>query len=61
MIKILTDSASDIDLQEAKNLGIDLIPLKVQFGQEEFLDGVTLSHKDFFEKLIETDDFPKTS
>lgn len=61
MIKILTDSASDIDLQEAKDLGIDLIPLKVQFGQEEFLDGVTLSHKDFFEKLIETDDFPKTS
>ncbi len=61
VIKILTDSASDIDIEEAKNLGIDFVPMKVQFGQEEFLDGVNLSHKEFFEKLIENNEFPKTS
>lgn len=61
MYKILTDSASDIDVEEAKNLGVDFLSMKVQFGQEEFLDGVNLSHKEFFEKLIETNDFPKTS
>ncbi len=61
MIKILIDSASDIDLEEAKNKGIEMIPMEVRFGEEQYLDGVNLSHKDFFEKLIESDQLPKTS
>lgn len=61
MIKILTDSAADIDLEEAKELGIDFIPLQIQFGDEEYLDGVNLSHREFFEKLIECNEIPKTS
>ncbi len=60
-IKILVDSASDIDVNEAKNLGIEMIPMEVTFGDEGYLDGVNLSHKEFFEKLIETNIFPKTS
>lgn len=60
-IKILVDSASDIDAGEAKELGIEMIPMEVTFGEEEFFDGVNLTHKEFFEKLIETDTFPKTS
>ncbi len=61
MIKILTDSAADIDLEEAKELGIDFIPLQIQFDDEEYLDGVNLSHREFFEKLIECNEIPKTS
>lgn len=61
MIKILIDSASDIDLQEARELGIEMIPLQIQFGDEEYFDGVNLSHKEFFEKLIECNEIPKTS
>ncbi len=61
MIKILIDSASDIDLEEAQQLGIELIPIQVRFGEEEFLDGVNLSHKQFFEKLIESTNLPQTS
>ena len=38
-----------------------MIPMEVTFGDEEYLDGVNLSHKEFFEKLIETNIFPKTS
>ena len=60
-IKILVDSASDIDVNEAKNLGIEMIPMEVTFGDEEYLDGVNLSHKEFFFFLIETNIFPKTS
>lgn len=60
-IKILVDSASDIDQQEADKLGIYLVPMEVSFGEEQYLDGVTLSHKEFFDKLVETDIFPKTS
>ena len=41
MIKILTDSASDIELDEAEKLGISLIPILIRFGNEEYLDGLT--------------------
>jgi DegV family protein with EDD domain len=61
MIKLLVDSASDIDSAEAKQLGIDMIPMQVRFGDEEYLDGVNLSHRQFFEKLIESDTLPQTS
>ena len=38
-----------------------MIPMEITFGTEVFEDGVTLSHDRFFEKLIETDEMPKTS
>lgn len=60
-IKILVDSASDITREEAEKSGIEVIPLKVSFGEEEFLDGYDLTPKQFYEKLIETDTLPKTS
>ncbi len=61
MIKVVIDSGSDIVFEEAENLGVTLLPIEVRFGEEEFLDGVNLSHKEFFEKLIESDELPKTS
>ncbi len=60
-VRIVTDSASDISQELAKEWGITVLPLKVRFGEEEFLDGVTLSAADFYRKLIETDEIPKTS
>lgn len=61
MIKILVDSASDVELAEAKNMGIALAPMQVRFGDREYLDGVDITHKEFFEKLIESDELPQTS
>ena len=61
MIRIITDSACDLPLDEAKSLGIEIIPLKVTFGNDEYLDGVTLSREEFFLKLIESSVLPKTS
>ena len=60
-VRIMTDSASDISQELAKKWGITVLPLKVRFGEEEFLDGVTLVGKDFYKKLVETDEVPKTS
>lgn len=60
-IRIIADSASDISQELAKKWNITVIPLKVRFGEEEFLDGVTLSNREFYERLIETDEIPKTS
>ncbi len=61
MIKISIDSASDIDKNEAADLGVSLIPMTVRFGDTEYFDGVDLSRREFFEKLIESDELPQTS
>ena len=61
MIKLMADSACDLEQTEADAFGIALMPLSIRFGSEEYWDGVTLSHLEFFEKLIETDEIPQTS
>ena len=61
MIKILVDSASDLEQRDASELGVTVLPLQIRFGSEEYLDGVSLTHREFFEKLIETDELPQTS
>lgn len=58
-IRIITDSASDITENTREDLTV--LPLKVRFGEEEYLDGVTISHREFYEKLIENEELPTTS
>ena len=60
-VRIVIDSASDITQAEAKTLNVDVLPLKTIFGQEEYLDGVTMDHTAFYNKLIESDVMPTTS
>lgn len=60
-LRIIIDSASDITKEKADTLGLDYMPLKTIFGDEEYLDGVTLPHYAFYEKLIESGTFPTTS
>jgi DegV family protein with EDD domain len=60
-VKIIVDSACDISPADAQNRNFRIIPLKTMFGDEEYLDGVTMTHREFFEKLVETDEFPHTS
>lgn len=57
-VKIITDSASDIQAGEFENLVV--LPLSVTFGQTVYLDGVDLSRERFYEMLVEGDDLPKT-
>lgn len=60
-VKFIIDSASDILPEEAKELGIIHLPLKVMFGDTEYADAVDLAHEEFYEKLIESDILPSTS
>lgn len=59
-IRFLVDSASDILPAEAEKLGIIHLPMKVLFGTTEYLDGVTISHEEFFEKLAQSASLPTT-
>ena len=57
--RIIVDSTSD--LLPAVKAQVHTVPLTVYFGQEEYVDGITIDHKAFYEKLIETDVHPSTS
>ena len=60
-IRFLIDSASDLLPEEAAELGVTCIPMQITFGTETYEDGVTLSHKDFYEKLGTCKELPVTS
>lgn len=58
-IYILTDSTADFHPEEAERRGIWVVPLKVQFGEEEFPD--VLDYAAFFRRLEEAKELPTTS
>lgn len=60
-VRFIIDSAADIIPAEANALGLVHLPLKVIFGEKEYSDSVDLTHNEFYEKLIESDEFPTTS
>lgn len=60
-VQLIIDSASDLTKAQADALNLVYLPLRTIFGEEEFLDGITISHKEFYEKLIESDCMPTTS
>ncbi len=57
--RIIVDSTADL-LPDIKKR-VHTVPLTVRFGEKEFIDGVTIDHKTFYEKLIESDELPTTS
>lgn len=57
--RIIVDSTADL-MPEFKSR-VHVVPLTVNFGAEEYIDGVTIDHKTFYEKLVESDVLPTTS
>ena len=58
-VRIISDSTADL-VKEVKEK-LHIVPLTVHFGNEEYIDGVTIDHHGFYEKLVETDVHPTTS
>ena len=58
-MKLIIDST--VDINSAIKDRFTIVPLTVHFGEEEYIDGITIDHKAFYEKLIETDVHPSTS
>ena len=57
--RIIVDSTTDL-LPHLKEQ-VQVVPLTVLFGEEQFIDGVTIDHKTFDEELVESDVLPSTS
>ena len=61
MVKVVTDSCSDITPQLARELGITVVPLYVNFGNEIYRDNVDLGTEEFYHKLEISKIHPTTS
>jgi len=58
-VRIIVDSASD--LAEGIAEKVTVLPMTLRFGDTEYVDGVNITNKEFYEKLIESDELPTTS
>ena len=60
-IKVVTDSAADVPSELAQRLDITVLPCYVIFGSEVYRDGVDLTHREFYDKLVTSSIPPTTS
>ena len=58
-VKLIVDSTAD--LIPGVRSRVTVVPLTIHFGEEEFIDGITIDSHRFYEKLIESDVLPSTS
>lgn len=61
MIKIVVDSSSDYSIEEIRKNNMELVPLYVTFGDTTYADKLTLTQDDFYQMLLSSAEFPKTS
>lgn len=61
MVRLLTDSTSDLDAASAARLGVEVVPLRVIFGDASYRDGVDLTMEEFYQRLAQADTLPTTS
>ena len=61
MIKIVTDSASDLSKELIEQYDIEVIPIPVQIAGKNYKDGDDISNEEFYQKLKTADEMPTTS
>ena len=60
-VRVVTDSACDLPDELATQLGIEIVPLTIRFGDEELVDRQELSTGEFWRRLQESPVLPETS
>lgn len=60
-VAIVTDSAADLPADEVERLGIHVIPVRLVFDDEEFLDKLSMTPAEFYARLDRAPEHPKTS
>ena len=61
MIKILSDSTCDLSKELVQRYNIEIIPLYVRLGDEEYLDGVNITPEQIYKWSDEHGETPKTA
>lgn len=58
-IQIVIDSTTDLPAQAAEQ--VKIVPLTIHFGEQQYVSGVDIDSRSFYEKLVESDVLPTTS
>ena len=58
-IQIVIDSTTDLPAQAAEQ--VKIVPLTIHFGEQQYVSGVDIDARSFYEKLVESDVLPTTS
>ena len=61
MIRIFSDSTCELSAQRQKELNVEVVPLRVHFGEETFRDGIDLTNEEFYARLRTAQELPHTS
>ena len=61
VVRIVTDSACDIPQARADALGIEIVPLTIRFGHDEYVDRVELSNEEFWRRVATSPVLPETA
>lgn len=60
-VKIVTDSAADLTPEQVAAHGIEVVPLTIRFGDEEYVDGIDLTAQAFYDKMANSGIMPSTA
>ena len=60
-VRIVTDSASDLPQELVDKHGIEIVPLTIRFGDDEYVDRKDLSTDQFWTKLEQSSTLPETA
>lgn len=60
-ISLVTDSAADLPKDFVEKYNIEVVPMNIQIGEENFIDGVNIDKKIFYEKMALSKSLPRTS
>lgn len=60
-VGVVTDSTCDLPVSMLEDLSIGVVPVRVTFGSENYLDKVTLTPSEFYARFAVTDEAPRTS
>ncbi|MDK2821765.1 MAG: fatty acid kinase fatty acid binding subunit [Clostridia bacterium] len=60
-IRLVTDSTADLPQELVERYGITVVPLKVNFGEETYRDGIDMPGEEFYERLRNASALPTTS
>jgi DegV family protein with EDD domain len=61
VVRIVTDSTSDLPPEIAQELGIIVVPAYVHFGSQSYRDGVDITSEQIFERMLSGSVHPTTS
>jgi len=60
-IHLVTDSSSDLTEEDLDRFPIEIVPLTIRFGSDEFTDGLDLTVADFYSRMSRSDELPQTA